>query len=175
MASRNISFGLAAFPRLDDLRPVAYPHISSALDARDSIESAPRSYGSVGNIANEVGSERSSIIDRHRLHRIRSCASEPQAGVVLRRVSTARNEYGVAAMLCLSAAPASASLAASRSMIISSQGITSQSAPGRRRSRDQQARLRYSSTFWAECPTRRTAVARASGVTPNFSVQQSIS
>jgi hypothetical protein len=65
MASRNISFGLAAFPRLDDLRPVAYPHISSALDARDSIESAPRSYGSVGNIANEVGSERSSIIDRH--------------------------------------------------------------------------------------------------------------
>jgi hypothetical protein len=159
MASRNISFGLAAFPRLDDLRPVAYPHISSALDARDSIESAPRSYGSVGNIANEVGSERSSIIDRHRLHRIRSCASEPQAGVVLRRVSTARNEYGVAAMLCLSAAPASASLAASRSMIISSQGIAP-TAPGWRRSHDRQARLRDSSTFWAECPTRRTAVAR---------------
>jgi hypothetical protein len=171
MASRNISFGLAAFPRLDDLRPVAYPHISSALDARDSIESAPRSYGSVGNIANEVGSERSSIIDRHRLHRIRSCASEPQAGVVLRRVSTARNEYGVAAMLCLSASPASASLAASRSMIISSQGIAP-TAPGWRRSRDRQARLRYSSTFWAECPTRRTAVARPYlGVTPNFSVQ----
>jgi hypothetical protein len=106
-----------------------------------------------------VGSERSSIIERHSLHRIRSCASEPQVGVVLRRVSTARNEYGVAAMLCSSASPASASLAASRSMIISSQGIAP-TAPGWRRSRDRRARLRYSSTFWAECPTRRTAVAR---------------
>src|SRR6266849_5915388 len=90
------------------VRPPRTSPVSASIPPRHTIalgpalDPDPPTFQDGATLSGLVRARDPTAYDRHRLHRIRSCAGEPQAGVVLRRVSTAHNEYGMTAIDCSS-------------------------------------------------------------------------
>src|SRR5712671_6097599 len=69
-----------------------------------ALNSDPRAIWDEATLSRLVLVRDPTTYDGHRLHRIRPWTGEPQAGVVLRRVSIAPDEYGVAIYRMVSSA-----------------------------------------------------------------------